>query len=166
MIRGRPFEKGHKGFGKGIPRTEEVKSKISFAKKGQVACGGFFKKGHIVSEEVRKQISLAKKGEKHSEEQKLKISEGIKKYYDKKGRKEHKRYYHLSNTREYKQWRSNVFQRDNWTCQTCNIRGIYLIAHHLKSWAKFPELRYKTDNGITLCEECHKLTDNYKGKNK
>ena len=58
---------------------------------------------------------------------------------------------------EYKQWRSDVFQRDNWTCQTCKTRGIYLEAHHIKSWAKFPELRYEVSNGITLCLPCHHL---------
>ena len=66
---------------------------------------------------------------------------------------------------KYRKWRSDVFRRDNWTCQTCNIRGCYLEAHHIKSWAKHPELRYVLSNGQTLCLDCHKLTNNYKGKN-
>ena len=68
-------------------------------------------------------------------------------------------------SKEYKQWRSDVFQRDNWTCQTCGARG-YVEAHHIKDWARFPQLRYVLDNGVALCRECHKLTDNfgYKGR--
>ena len=58
---------------------------------------------------------------------------------------------------EYKQWRSDVFKRDNWTCQTCQARGVYLEAHHIKPWAEYPELRYETSNGVTLCLPCHKL---------
>lgn len=66
---------------------------------------------------------------------------------------------------EYKEWRSKVFERDKYTCK-CGFSGSsgYLTAHHIKSFAKYPKLRYVVSNGITLCEECHKKTDNYKGK--
>lgn len=81
---------------------------------------------------------------------------------------------------EYKLWRTRVFERDNWTCQTCRVRGVYVTAHHIKSFASIIKNNDITDiykaldcadlwdisNGVTLCEECHSLTDNYKGRNK
>jgi 5-methylcytosine-specific restriction endonuclease McrA len=57
---------------------------------------------------------------------------------------------------EYKKWRTDVFKRDNYTCQNCYVRGGKLAAHHIQHWAKFPELRYVLSNGLTLCESCHK----------
>lgn len=66
---------------------------------------------------------------------------------------------------EYKNWRKSIFERDNYMCRVCSSSG-YITAHHIKSFAHFPELRFELSNGITLCEECHKLTDNYKGRNK
>jgi 5-methylcytosine-specific restriction endonuclease McrA len=68
-----------------------------------------------------------------------------------------KRYYHLRD-KKYFEWRTKVFERDNWTCQTCRKRGVYLEPHHIKGWAKYPKLRYEVENGVTLCKECHKLT--------
>lgn len=57
---------------------------------------------------------------------------------------------------EYKQWRIAILSRDNYICQDCGQRGGELNAHHIKSWAQYEELRFDTNNGITLCLECHK----------
>ena len=67
---------------------------------------------------------------------------------------------------EYKDWRTKVFTRDKYICQQCGVSGNkkYLTAHHIKSFANYPKLRFDVNNGKTLCEDCHKLTDNYKGR--
>lgn len=70
------------------------------------------------------------------------------------------------NSAKTKQWIKDIFERDNWTCQTCgsrngNGKNVYLSAHHIKSWSKYPELRYEMSNGITLCKDCHRKTPNF-----
>jgi hypothetical protein len=64
---------------------------------------------------------------------------------------------------EYKQWRRSVFERDNYTCRTCGKRGVCINAHHIKSYAHFPDLRYDVSNGITLCVQCHKAIHKSRG---
>lgn len=83
------------------------------------------------------------------------------------------RTYHLNKTpkhegAEYKEWRMNVFRRDNFTCQFCHRTsnelkkiGIKICADHIKPYSVFKELRYEVSNGRTLCEPCHKTTDTY-----
>ena len=83
---------------------------------------------------------------------------------------------------ESTKWRKSVFQRDNFTCQICNIKGGKLHAHHskksfkqlfqefLKEYSQFSPIddketlirlaiTYKDfwdiSNGQTLCEGCH-----------
>lgn len=151
---------------------------------------GQFKKGHsdLVPIESRKRQGLKMKGRKnpwikgwlkgkhHSEETKKKMSEKKKGKYGKlaggwKGGKTKIRFL-IPELFEYKKWRSDVFQRDNWTCQTCHLRGIYLEAHHIKELCKIiEEFQIKNsdnakdckelwdiNNGITLCKNCHNLT--------
>lgn len=58
---------------------------------------------------------------------------------------------------EYKEWRKKVYERDSYTCKYCGAKGVRLNAHHIKPYAIYINLRYSVPNGITLCEECHKL---------
>ena len=80
---------------------------------------------------------------------------------------------------KYRQWRSDIFTRDDFTCQNCGIKGVFLEAHHIESFSKiFYRNKIKTrkqailceelwniNNGLTLCEKCHKKTDTYKKRN-
>ena len=62
---------------------------------------------------------------------------------------------------EYKAWRTAVFERDDFTCQECGLRGGELNAHHIKSFSRHHELRFDVANGTTLCLGCHEKTDTY-----
>lgn len=56
----------------------------------------------------------------------------------------------------YKNWRKEVWLRDNFKCKIANpdCSG-RLEAHHILSWNEYPELRYDINNGITLCHAHH-----------
>ena len=58
---------------------------------------------------------------------------------------------------EISRWRRAVYERDKFTCQRCGYQGKNLHAHHIKHWAKHPELRFEISNGETLCHHCHSL---------
>jgi 5-methylcytosine-specific restriction endonuclease McrA len=60
------------------------------------------------------------------------------------------------NRAEAYSWRKLVFERDDYTCQKCGDNtGHNLNAHHIKPWAKYKNLRFNIENGITLCKKCH-----------
>lgn len=149
------FKKGHGKF-----RTKESYKKgaikISKAMKGKPFSVEHKKKLSSVRLSLDKNILFSEKVRKN-------MSRGQIKRRDRDGRKVYKIYRHIRD-KKYLQWVSDIFQRDNWTCQTCGIRGVYLEVHHIKSWAKYPKFRFKLNNGVTLCLGCHKLTNNYKNR--
>ena len=68
----------------------------------------------------------------------------------------------MRHSEEYRLWRRSVFERDGFKCQICgDDKGGNLNAHHIKEWANYPESRFSLDNGKTLCDLCHKNTENY-----
>ena len=64
--------------------------------------------------------------------------------------------YNRSHTPDNRLWREAAYNRDGHTCQCCNIRGGSLEAHHIDSWKDHKDDRFNIDNGVTLCETCHK----------
>jgi hypothetical protein len=82
---------------------------------------------------------------------------------------------------ESRQWRCDVFRRDNYTCQICGDNtGGNLEADHKKAFIVIlkeyniqsleealacAEL-WDIDNGRTLCKPCHRTTENYGTKAK
>jgi len=91
-----------------------------------------FKKGHIVPKEWR--IKISKANWKGGNSRNKNVLDGVR----------------------YKEWRKAVFERDNYTCLLCGYRGNKLVAHHIRSWSKFPKFRFNIRNGITLCNCCHR----------
>ncbi|GAI18772.1 unnamed protein product [marine sediment metagenome] len=146
-----PFQKGnqlwkkrhddylHEGM-KGKYHSLETKEKMKIAHQGQ-ASPNKGKKLPPFSKIHRENLSYARK------KQKGKLAPNW------KGGKDFDKHSGF----QYKKWRMRVFIRDKFTCQFCQRRGISLDAHHLRPWSRHPELRFSIDNGVTLCQECHKL---------
>lgn len=101
--------------------------------------------GHLVSSDTRRKIADSKRGDKS--------------HFWRGGVTE--KNHLLRTTLEYRLWRESVFERDNWTCLWCKVRGGKLNADHIKPFALYPELRLAIDNGRTLCLECHKTTETF-----
>lgn len=62
---------------------------------------------------------------------------------------------------EYKNWRTAVFKRDNYTCQHCNVSNVKLEADHIIPYIADKTKVFDINNGRTLCQECHKKTDTW-----
>lgn len=56
---------------------------------------------------------------------------------------------------KYKNWKQSVLKRDNYICQKCGNKN-NLVVHHIKPFAIDKESRFDVNNGITLCQSCHR----------
>lgn len=133
--------------GKGRVFSEEHKSKISSSNMGR-----------IVSDETRLKKSLAQRGELSSN-----WKGGITPFRQS-----------LRALFEYTQWRTAVFKRDNFTCQWCKSKKNLCVDHikpfsailnenniETKEQAIACKELWDTNNGRTLCHECHKKTETF-----
>lgn len=148
--------------------SETVKSKISIALSGRK---------HVPMSKVTKdRISASKKGVKHSHKRVYKNRyvpwnknlKGVQVGWNKGMFGElSKNYIHdrskikKSDRREdalFKEWRLKVYKRDNWQCKIENADCCGRIeAHHILPWRSHVNLRYKVNNGITLCHFHHPI---------
>ena len=172
--KGKSRNKGEKNHFYGKKYTSEELKKMSLAHLG--------KKHPPRSQEWCERISQSKRdkqigaenpfwGKHHSEETKKKIIQAQRdnlRYAAPAGEQHYNwqggitdRHSQVRNSvrKELAEWRKAVYERDYYTCQSCGVKGSRkhrLNAHHIKSFIHYPELRFVIDNGITLCEECHK----------
>jgi 5-methylcytosine-specific restriction endonuclease McrA len=61
----------------------------------------------------------------------------------------------IKHTSKYFTWAKKVKKRDNYTCQCCASKNS-LNSHHILNFIDNMEKAIELDNGITLCEKCHK----------
>ena len=66
----------------------------------------------------------------------------------------------------YNDFIKRVYERDNYSCQICGQEGNghNLNAHHLNGYNWYKEGRTDINNGVTLCDKCHKEFHKLYGK--
>lgn len=57
-----------------------------------------------------------------------------------------------------KNWSRYIKERDHYTCKVCGrlLYGKEAQAHHLIPWWMDEKFRYDKNNGVCLCDTCHK----------
>ncbi len=133
---------------KGRKLTEEHKMNISKASKGKPFSGKPWSwKGKKFTKEHKAKLSLARKG-------KPRLNRRGKNCHFWKGGVTPQNM-KIRKSIEHRLWSESVFARDNWTCQKCDKKGVFLHSHHILNFSDYIELRFAIDNGVTFCNKCH-----------
>jgi len=175
------FVKGHKKNLKKMP--EKAKKKMSETAKRNWARGkgNGFKKGNKLWDNEKVKKTQFKKGQKSwITGKKAPWAKNLPQAFERGQRpwnwdggksKLRNRLWHCW---KYRQWHSDIFERDDYTCQECGLRGCKLEAHHIEQLAviiKRNKIKtyeeamdceeiWNINNGLTLCCKCHNKTKN------
>jgi hypothetical protein len=192
------FKKGHIPWNKGLKTAKDKHYKCSYCGKDFIdnkhknikycsrKCSSKSQVNKEIKSSTRNKISQALmkyyKTNTVSMKTRIKISnslKGKKSYLWKDGR--YPIVMVIRDVMKYKLWRKEVFERDNYTCYECGKMGVYLVAHHIKSFSKIMDdflKKHSTlspikdrdvlidlankydpfwdiDNGVTYCKNCH-----------
>lgn len=164
-----PFIKGQVSPMKGKKHSQESRNKISISLKGKDPINRVSLYTPEINERRRQAMLGFKRTDKEKELARLKMIGEKNPMYGLKGEL-HPNWKGttpantlMRNSVEYKEWRSQVFQRDDYRCLDCGERGGDLQADHIYPFATYPRLRLDINNGQTLCVPCHRKTPTYGG---
>ena len=62
----------------------------------------------------------------------------------------------LMSKKVYKDWMKAVFERDGFTCLVCKSKTNKLNTHHIANYADNKDKALNTENGVTVCNKCHR----------
>jgi hypothetical protein len=124
---------------RGIAHTEETKEKIS---KGVLATNPTGMTGRTHSEKTKHDMSLNRRGNKNRN-WKGGVTSKIRQF---------------RRTKEYVGWRAEVISRAGGICEDCGSNE-KIEAHHIISIHKDITKALDKNNGMALCNACHKIRD-------
>lgn len=164
------FYKTHKHPMIGKKSSEETKKKLRESHKGQIAWNRGLTKETDKRLDFKRRYNFKKGKDNPNYGRKTPIVVGDKQWNWKGGITP--LVIKIRNSIQYKEWRSKIFERDNWTCQTCDKRGGLEAHHSLKTFSQIMEEKniktfeqalscrelWDLNNGVTLCIDCHQLT--------
>lgn len=168
------YYKFHSGLNNNKWKGGKIKKICIFCKK-EFECWQYQKDRKCCSQQCSKEYH-------QTEEYKSKFSNVKKESYIKEyGEiiREYKLIKHLIRSSSYyNEWRMKILKRDNWTCQICKKKVRTIEVDHIDAFIKIIlenkintydkaikcEKLWDTENGRTLCHDCHKITDNYGSK--
>ena len=142
------FQKGQEAWNKGKKWEDWMSPESREKVLSNLNLGNPWNKGKKYSEELRKKV----KKQVLEAGKNTRFDKG-KSHWNWQGGKTSWRQ-KIVNTKEYKEWRRKVLERDNYQCRECPSKE-RLQAHHIVPVRKDRTKIFELDNGKTLCYDCH-----------